>query len=336
MIRTSRAQKQGQVTVFIIIGLVLLLTIGIIIFFTTSKEPETKVSLDLQPVKTFVDECLQQVSAPAVLLLAAQGGYIYLPEHTALVGEVKVGYGYDNGKKQLLDIESMQAQLNKYIGEQLQACINGFTSLPGKNIEAGAMKVKTAIAKNNVAVVIDYPVTVVVGDPSNQQTKETIDTFSTTVNLRLGYVYEMAGNVLNKQAADKEYLDLTYLQSFDVPIKVITIDKETLLFSFEDNDLIFQTAAKFPVNTAPVLQLDTVYTLKDEQLFTLEIPYQSDDPVAFSDDSIFFTIEHDGTNNGNAIISFIPHITGEFPVKIKVVDSIGQTTEQEILLKVIT
>lgn len=334
MIRTSRAQKQGQVTVFIIIGLVLLLTIGIIIFFTTSKEPETKVSLDLQPVKTFVDECLQQVSAPAVLLLAAQGGYIYLPEHTALVGEVKVGYGYDQGKKQLLDIESMQAQLNKYIGEQLQACINDFTSLPGKNIEAGAMKVKTAIAKNNVIVDVNYPITVAA--LAKETTKETIDTFSTTVNLRLGYVYEMAGNVLNKQAADKEYLDLTYLQSFDVPIKVITVDKETLLFSFEDNDLIFQTAAKFPVNTAPILQLDTVYTLKDEQLFTLEIPYQSDDPVAFSDDSIFFTIEHDGTNNGKAIISFIPHITGEFPVKVKVVDSIGQTAEQEILLKVIT
>lgn len=333
---------KGQVTLFIIIGVILLLIVGILIFYSTAKKAPKQVSVDLQPVKTFVDECLEQVSTPAVLLLAVQGGYIYLPKDTAHIDNVNVGFGYDKGKKQLLSRESMEAQLSQHIGEQLQACINNFVSLPGKRIEAGNMTVKTSIAKNNVNVVIDYPVTLVAGqvETENEQTKQTttqtIDTFSTTVNLRLGYVYELVHKVLDKQMADKDYLDVTYLQSLDVPVKVITLDKETLLFSFEDNDLIFQTATRFPVNAAPVLELDTVYTLKDEQLFTLEIPYQSDDPVVFGDDSIFFTIEHDGTSNGNAVISFTPHITGEFPVKIKVVDSIGQTAEQEILLKVIT
>lgn len=83
--------EKGQVSVFIIIGIVLLLTVGgaYVTFDILSQEESRQnqdtfiadtVSSEFTTVKLFVDECLQKTSEDALVLIGSQGGHIDLSD----------------------------------------------------------------------------------------------------------------------------------------------------------------------------------------------------------------------------------------------------------------
>ena len=82
-------QKRGQATIFIIIGLVIVLVVaGLIIFrqelFVSQWEKEQAESLivpeQAEEIHTHVYTCVEEVVGNGLDLLGAQGGYINLPE----------------------------------------------------------------------------------------------------------------------------------------------------------------------------------------------------------------------------------------------------------------
>ena len=75
-------QKQGQVTVFIILGIVLLLVLVLIIL--TRQEilqfsPDEIIPTEKGKVETSIRSCIQQVGEEAVQKLGVQGAYIAVP-----------------------------------------------------------------------------------------------------------------------------------------------------------------------------------------------------------------------------------------------------------------
>ena len=82
-------KKRGQVTIFIIIGIVILITIvGIfyvidIITKSALQKEALKVGTVPQqiiPVRDFINTCVQETASNGINLLEGQGGYIELPE----------------------------------------------------------------------------------------------------------------------------------------------------------------------------------------------------------------------------------------------------------------
>ncbi|MEM4369014.1 MAG: hypothetical protein QXU88_01660, partial [Candidatus Woesearchaeota archaeon] len=79
-------QKRAQLTIFIIIGVVLILSVGTIIYLASlrrapvSREVVTptlpEVPVEVQPIKEFVTTCIAQVSENGLRLLGEKGGYI--------------------------------------------------------------------------------------------------------------------------------------------------------------------------------------------------------------------------------------------------------------------
>lgn len=80
-------KKRGQVTLFIILGIILLLIGGTVIYFITRTpdveevevERRVEVSVASQPIQTYVQECIQSTAKQGVVLMQ-QGGYINLTE----------------------------------------------------------------------------------------------------------------------------------------------------------------------------------------------------------------------------------------------------------------
>ena len=79
--------KRGQVVVFIIIGVVILMGVGAILFIN-NYVVEQKVSQaarpitqelpsELEPVRVFTENCIKTVGEQALIRLGQQGGYIY-------------------------------------------------------------------------------------------------------------------------------------------------------------------------------------------------------------------------------------------------------------------
>src|SRR3989344_7553316 len=81
--------KRGQVTLFIIVGLIILIIVGFLLFLR-SDALKSKLGLgrtsaiivpeQLKPVKNNIDGCVKQVGEEAINILSLQGGYIKLPQ----------------------------------------------------------------------------------------------------------------------------------------------------------------------------------------------------------------------------------------------------------------
>lgn len=161
----SKKGRRGQVTVFIIIGIIILFSTAAIIYFTktaaTAKFVEAKeptiaaVPQEFQPIQIYTENCLKQVGKQGLQVLGEQGGYIY-PE---LVGKfssskatdtegidlqpLKVPYWhynvklnsdpevvYSSLKPKLYLVEdkemSVEAQLDRFVNEKLNDCLKNY------------------------------------------------------------------------------------------------------------------------------------------------------------------------------------------------------------------
>src|SRR3989338_9220413 len=90
--------KKGQVTVFILIGIVALILIVMLFYFVLREvkiptDEITKVPARLSPVESFVSDCVSQTARKAFDLLGSQGGWISVQDFSAENDVLKVSSG---------------------------------------------------------------------------------------------------------------------------------------------------------------------------------------------------------------------------------------------------
>ncbi len=113
--------RKGQVTVFIIIGILILFTFAAILYVTktTTEEKITaegepviaEVPQEFKPIQTYTENCLSQVAKRGLVILGQQGGYIY-PD---LVGQYS---STDPTEAEGLDLEPLAVPYWHYNSEQ--------------------------------------------------------------------------------------------------------------------------------------------------------------------------------------------------------------------------
>lgn len=93
--RDPRFRKKGQITLFIIIGLVILILVGIAIWYYTMVGEEAvipdiarvaQVPADVQPIESYIESCLIEKAIEALEKLGDRGGYIEPEKHGLSVG----------------------------------------------------------------------------------------------------------------------------------------------------------------------------------------------------------------------------------------------------------
>ena len=229
--------KKGQVTLFIIIGIVIL--ISAVLFFMLKgsiqrKEIAPGVSMIVEelpsqflPVQPFVEKCLEKTSREALEILGQRGGYIYTDKLIAgsesTVGnsvsfsrqsDLKIPYWFhlasDNKctgecdfKTEKLALksgsspDSVEDQLARYVEENLGECIDDFKSIKELDFD-----VKERGKMKAKAIVAENNVVVQLDYPisvSRQNSEMELNNFYTTLNLDLVDIYEMADYITGLQ-----------------------------------------------------------------------------------------------------------------------------------------
>jgi hypothetical protein len=225
--------KRGQVTVFIIIGIVILFAFAGIMYFTqtftkdaldASGDPVlAEVPLTFQTISTFTENCIFQSAKKGLIILGEQGGYIY-PD---LAGEysasnptesdginlepLKVPYWHYNvlpssaNKVQFSSLKpalyydenpqfSIEAQLSRYVEERITSCLNNYQAF-----ESQGFKVSSADGTREVKVTVgDETVNFLLEMPisaSKAGAEHTMEKFYVKVPLRLKHFYEVASDI---------------------------------------------------------------------------------------------------------------------------------------------
>jgi len=166
--------KSGQLTVFMIIGILILFTFAGIFYVTNLTVEETftaegeivvsAVPKTFEPIQEFTENCINSIAKNGLVLIGEQGGYIY-PETVGefsetdmtnydgvSLGSVNVPYWhyniqpndnnvvvYSSHKPELVTVEdpvmSIEGQLESYLEENIDSCLQEFSAFSGQGFE---------------------------------------------------------------------------------------------------------------------------------------------------------------------------------------------------------
>ena len=220
-------QKRGQVTVFIVVGIVILIVFSFMFFLRgsfmeASFEDEMNaltVPKQLEPIKTYIDACLTQTILEGVSILGEQGGYITLPKDITprsvtnpfsntleIYKGAEVAYWYfetANGieTQNIPTLESMETELEEYIDENFEDCFYNLDEFreQGFEIQEPTMAVsQVTINNNNIQVKLVSDTSVAL-----KEVAKDIDKSMVIVNSKLGDLYELAKRVYEKEDETK-------------------------------------------------------------------------------------------------------------------------------------
>jgi hypothetical protein len=322
--------KRGQITIFLVVGIVILfLFAGSVFMFSTLKTKEVKSEaqdspeiLYLKPqISSYVENCLYDTVVPGIYLLGIQGGVIYPedPSSVLLTESTIINYGFLQGVDQF-SIEDMEEQIDMYIEENLDLCIDEFSvyTSQGLVISGGEVEAESLISMDRVIANIEYEVEV-----TQDNDEFTLKSFSTTVSLPVGLLVEEARRISGGGLISSDYFVTTF--PFDSSRTIYSISDENSVI--ENAPFTFMFAIMNDVNTAPSLSFipNTIATLGEVFTYQLHAVDPENDILTFAVDPPLFSIT-------NGFINETLTETGNFDLDITVTDIHGLSDTQQMRL----
>ncbi len=213
--------KKAQITTFIIIGLVILITIALIMYLKSEQSiiKEEIVQLSQEPITAYVQTCAKDIAEEAVIKLGQQGGFLemggvdtitaqYAPFDSDILtmsdGKLNIPYWYyqkDEGYE-LIGMPSLyeeyqgdgsiQNQLQEYINTNLLECLNDFETFKEQGMDITSLSPQTRLTfgESSILVSIDMPTEITKTDST-----EIINTFEISVPIALKKMYTLAKEI---------------------------------------------------------------------------------------------------------------------------------------------
>jgi len=304
--------KKSQITLFIIIGLILFIVIGGLLYFVRPVDTKLDIFSEFTPVYTYLDECLAQTSLMALSLMGAQGGYIELPSdylHT----------NYSDIPYLLPTLADMELELSSYL--EKANCTN-FEIFKNLEIIQGIPKAKVSMKERSVKISIDYDLRLIYGDVE-QLVEERIYESA----FPMAYLHALSSEIILNH--NPNWIDLSYFDDKDIKVQIIAERNDTLIFVLNDDvNHTFLFAQYIRENDPPVLELDDVYTISEGEPFIMKIEAEGEGLI-FTDNTALFDI----TENG--VIIFTPEIAGRYDIMIRVTDNLDNFDEEKTTFVII-
>ncbi len=247
-------KKRGQTTLFIILGLVIVILVALYFFVAKPyilpvSEQNLRSSLD--NIKQDMQNCLQDSAKEPIETIGLQGGYLNPTQDTyKLYSDSKISYlcfnmeNDDRCYNRMLLSSTIENEIKKGIEENIDCLqINTF-SQPFYVSTPKTPKIDVSIRRDDVKITLDYPVKLI-SRRTNNAVQE--DKFSTTLTYPLGKLYDVSQDIIDSEAQFGMFDTLTYMLSkkgeFVIELKKPYPDKIYILKQ-KDSDYIFQFAVQ--------------------------------------------------------------------------------------------
>ncbi len=235
--------KKAQVTLFIIIGILLLLALILVITLKTEVikfKPEQLLPTEKGKVESFLTGCIEKLGGEALFKVGLQGGYIEVPTALAedntrtlktspLTTAPYWAYGQDTYIPSLSEIKT---RVDKYIQQNLRSCMLEWEPFQGEYdiIEKSPITVNTEFVESKVIFNVHWDVEI--KDKAGEVVTEVIDHVAES-NIKFKKVYDTAVQVVEHEMKDLKLEDITQdliaLEHPDVPVVGMSLScsKET-------------------------------------------------------------------------------------------------------------
>jgi len=218
--------KKSQITVFIIIGIIILFSVATYIYFKSLSVKEQPIIIYYAtPVEEFTSKCIADLAKEAIATAGQNGGYVYLPDAisknpyayiaSTTYSPIKTALWYYSGRSVIPSEDYIAADIAKYIDNNIKICTENYTMFKEYEITIlSEPKTTASLNENDVFVKTEYKVKIV-NTLNNTQTN--IENFQATVPSKLKKAYELARDIMDAENR------LTFFE--DMTIDLISIDE---------------------------------------------------------------------------------------------------------------
>ncbi|MEW5896417.1 MAG: hypothetical protein AB1668_01885 [Nanoarchaeota archaeon] len=335
-------QKRGQITIFLLVGVAILLLSAAFFYISAQLEKkelevEQKEEVSFNWVKpslqSAVEKCIKETVDPSVYLLAIQGGIIYPQEDSQLLltDYGAVNYAWLNGNKGLSK-EKMEKDLAEYLETYIDFCVGNFDTFAKQNIivtpNYNKINAELKISPAFIDIQLKFPLKAEL--PNGDKLE--MDTFSVRMSSSLGKLVETADGLNLPDVKPGDLLNMPYLAV------IFPYDESVTIYSITDKDypeaplsFMFAVRNDYPANKPPTLDFipDKTFRVGDKWEEVLFADDVNNDLLKFSSDSLAFPVAEDGT------ISTDLNSAGSFTVTFTVKDGRGGEDSQEVTINVL-
>jgi len=235
--------KKGQITLFMILGLVIVIIIGLFFFLKSDiiksaleKGVQTGIIIPqkIKSIYGFVEECITSTSNDALERIGKQGGYIIPTKDSTSLG---IPYYINHNKTNIPSKEKIEKEIEKYINNQLPFCTKNFVDFPEFSVKQGEIESNTKIKENEVTINIKYPLEIEVEDKNYNLEKFK----EISMPIRLGAIYNTAVEIVKEELKNFESVCLSCLTALGIEnnlhIDIYPQDQDTMIFVITDRKI---------------------------------------------------------------------------------------------------
>ncbi len=298
---------RGQVTAFIIMGLVIMVLIAFAFVMAPIAEKE-EATREIPKVSAFVTACIEGIASDGARLIAAQGGRL-APDRYFEEDGLQVSYGYLGGQNTLPTRAQMERDLAAYIDIELPRCAG--------NLSPEKPNSTVTIAADRIHVRTVYPVII----KNERQEVHFGDSPS-----ELGRLHSSALEILSD--FDPEWIDMTALAMRKEEVNLVPRNN-SIIYYLKDG-IVFAFATENMPNLAPVIELPERITLPKSMpwLYKVVCTDPEGDRVRVQDDTPMLETLFDGS------ILSTPEIAGEFNVTFVCEDAHYNQAKKSVVIEV--
>lgn len=236
----NNLSKRGQVTIFIIIGVILVIVSAFLFFSGNIKVFESHEEKLKNQVSDVVVSCIEEYAQKGTFLLGFQGGVIDIPQQVKANPRKYIDLGlkmpnWDTQTQDVPTIYSMEKQLNSHIEQSAFICIENNLKALNENILTdikGELVVNSKIQKEKVIVEANLPISL--KEKNKQDVMSLQDYYVTLDKVRLGSLFELAQEIYKLENRDyflEELVIEQIMSASDYSDVKYSMPSEGMLFS---------------------------------------------------------------------------------------------------------
>ena len=260
--------KRGQITLFVIIG-ILVLFVVLILLFVYIKIDFLKPKLGIERtiilpskvknINSFVENCVLATGYEALYLIGQQGGYFVHPNSSI---ESK-GYYLTNYNGHIISKEEIEKEISSYVNLKLFFCTQNFVDFSDFNVNQGRITTETRIKDDEVVLDVIYPLVITKSDMTFKL-KEFNDI---KIPIRLGIIYDVVDEIVKDQLENKDSICLSCLVDLGIE-KDLYIDMfDYSMFGYDSNHIFNYDMFDYDNNSI-------IFVIKDINSQINEEPYE--------------------------------------------------------------
>lgn len=241
-------KKRGQITVFIILGITLLLLVVAFLslksFITAQhakveEEKTQQTILSGESIKAYVQSCIERTTKDAILENSFSGGYFILPKKSTKDLFYNVPYYFQNEQDLSPPDELIANEIVKYIDEKLDQCLNDFKPFKEQGYEI-VIKEKpeseAIFSPKKITVKTSFPMTITIGESTKQISNFMISIPAAEFYQNILTAREIIKNQENKEICISCFSNLA-LEN-DLFVNILPMAENTFIIELMDNNYL--------------------------------------------------------------------------------------------------